>query len=428
MKICDLTQSYTASSGGVRTYIETKKQYISQKTDYSHVLIIPGASNHSFEVNQFSVHTIKSPLVPKCEPYRFIFNLVRVYSILKAEQPDVIELGSGYILPWIAFFYRFRHGCSVVSFYHTDYPTAYLRQFFTKLLGSKAGIWAEKIGQQYVRLVYRKFDATITASHLFREKLRQLKIPRICYLPLGVETDIFNPQNRTNSLRRKLGLSPQSILLLYVGRLDQEKRVHILMEAFQQIPRPHHFHLLLIGDGPMKEQLVKDAANNSRIKILPYEKNRKMLARFFASADIYITAGPHETFGLCVLEAQASGLPVIGVNAGALRERVSPAVGLLGSVDSSSEMTQNILKLSKLNFRKLGKNARWLTEQNYSWERIFTQLFELYERHSLKQKKSQPIFSPYCIKPINQHLRLHHTSEADKYGNRKEKFSLTDQL
>jgi alpha-1,6-mannosyltransferase len=428
MKICDLTQSYTASSGGVRTYIEAKKKFIQKKTNHSHLLIVPGAADQTLQTGRSVVYEIKAPRIPGCAPYRFILNLFKVYSILKAEKPDVIELGSGYILPWVAFIYRFRHECAVISFYHTDYPTAYLRPVVTRFFGHRAGIFAEKLGQQYVRLVYKKFKVTLTASQRLKEKLDWLKISQVHYLPLGVETRIFHPGKRNSSLRQKLGLTRQNILLLYVGRLDPEKRVHIILEAFRQIPAPHPFHLLCIGDGPLKNQLIENTSSNPRIKILPYENNRKKLSEFFASADIYITAGPHETFGLCVLEAQSSGLPVIGVRAGALLERVPETVGLLGSVDSPSEMTQNILKLSQLNYRKLGRNARWFTEQNYSWDQIFAHLLQLYEQQCSTEKNKQPMFLPYTFCFNNPKIEFHLTSEANRHGNRNEKFPLRDQL
>lgn len=422
MKICDLTQSYTDSSGGVRTYIEAKKNFIRKKKSDAHVLIIPGARHRKETNGRFSVYEIKAPLIPGCEPYRFIINLVKVYSILKQERPDVIELGSGYILPWVAFIYRFWHKCAIVSFYHTDYPSAYLKPAASRWLGDRAGILAEKLGYFYVSLVYKRFEMTFTASNQLKAQLEAYHIPRVHYLPLGVETEMFHPARRNIHFRRKLGLSRKDILLLYVGRMDQEKRVHLILEAFQQIPAPHSFHLLCVGDGPLKQALSEASACEPKIKMLPFEKNRKKLAEIFASADMYITAGPHETFGLCVLEAQSSGLPVIGVKAGALPERVPENVGVLGPVDSPSEMALNIIKLSQINYLKLGRNARWLTEQHYAWDQIFAQLFQFYARQSAAHEPQQRIL-PYLLSFTNPRRKMHLSSRAKKYGNWKEKFT-----
>jgi alpha-1,6-mannosyltransferase len=196
----------------------------------------------------------------------------------------------------------------------------------------------------------------------------------------------------------------------------------VILEAFKQIPAPHSFYFLCVGDGPMKHELMQAIAGEPQIKMLPFEKNRKKLAEIFASADMYITAGPHETFGLCVLEAQSSGLPVIGVQAGALPERVPENVGLLGPVDSPSEMALNILILSKMNYLKLGRNARRLTEQNYAWDQIFAQLFQFYARHSAAHDQRRRMLSN-ILSFNNPRRKMHLSSRVNDYGNWKEKFT-----
>ena len=88
-----------------------------------------------------------------------------------------------------------------------------------------------------------------------------------------------------------------------------------------------------------------------------YVNSRKRLSKILASADIYVTAGPHETFGLSIIEAQASGLPVVGVQAGALTERVTEATGILGPVDSPADMAMNLLELSEQLSYRLNADA-----------------------------------------------------------------------
>jgi alpha-1,6-mannosyltransferase len=122
------------------------------------------------------------------------------------------------------------------------------------------------------------------------------------------------------------------------------------------------------------------ASSTDRIVLLPYQSDRHELARVLASADIYLTAGPHETFALSVVEAQASGLPVIGVRAGALLERVPESVGLLGEVDSAAAMAENIVMLSSNGLRAKGRQARRVIERTLTWESSISRLLETYER------------------------------------------------
>jgi len=389
MKICDLTQSYTANSGGVRTYIDAKRNYIQEKTNYQQILIVPGASDSVIQNDRLKTYHVKAPLIPKCEPYRFIYRLDKVFSILKTEQPDIIELGSAYTLPWAAFAFRRIHHCAVFGFYHTDFPTAYIKPTFTQKFGEKWGRRFEKYAKFYARLVYQKCNGTITASHIFEDKLKQFKIHNLKYLPLGIDAQAFHPRKRDAEFRKQLGLTDSDILLLYVGRFDSEKRIWVILDAFEKLPQPHHYSLMLVGDGPLRTSLMAKFAQNPRVHIFPYENHREKLARIFASADIYVTAGPHETFGLCVLEAQACGLPVVGVNAGALIERVSASVGRLGAVDSADEMAMNIHTIAQNGFYEKGKAARELVEAEYSWEKVFEQLFQYYRQiYHLTQKKN----------------------------------------
>jgi alpha-1,6-mannosyltransferase len=97
-----------------------------------------------------------------------------------------------------------------------------------------------------------------------------------------------------------------------------------------------------------------------------------------ASADVYVTAGPHETFALSVIEAQASGLPVVGVDAGALRERVPEELGYLGPVDDARAMAVNIV-LAAADRAAIGARARRYVEQHFGWDSTFRRLISQYE-------------------------------------------------
>ncbi|MBN1294884.1 MAG: glycosyltransferase, partial [Candidatus Latescibacteria bacterium] len=176
--------------------------------------------------------------------------------------------------------------------------------------------------------------------------------------------------------RENLGIKKDDLFLIYAGRLDVEKRVSFLVEAFNKLPNNISAMLVLIGDGPLKDSI--QSSGNGKIIVLPYVTDKPELARILDSADIYVTAGPFETFGLSVLEAQASGLPVVGVKAGALIERVPQSVGLLGDKDSPEEMTANIVQLAQGNYKNMGYHARKMVESEFTWTRTFENILQLY--------------------------------------------------
>jgi alpha-1,6-mannosyltransferase len=169
MKICDITQFYNSSSGGIRTYIDMKRKYIKEETDWEHLLIIPGEEDSIYCQPKASTLQIAAPLVPAGTHYRFIVRLDKVISILKVERPDIIELGCPYILPWAAFFYRGRFHCAVIGCYHTDFPTAYVEPIIAKIMGNDWAQKAKHLASLYLRLVYNKCDMTFTSSKIFQK-------------------------------------------------------------------------------------------------------------------------------------------------------------------------------------------------------------------------------------------------------------------
>ena len=379
MKICDLTQAYTPKSGGIRTYIHEKQKYIEKYTSDQHLLIVPGEQDAVTRSGGFTIYTIKAPYISGCEPYRFTFRMDKVYAILQREKPDIIELGSPYIMPYPALLYRRTHNCALVGFYHTDFPTAYSEQMITRLAGAGWGRAAKRLSEWYAHQVYNRMDYTVTASKTLRNKLTKMGIERTVLVPLGVDLEQFHPSKRDLQIRKSLGIRDEQVLLIYSGRLDSEKRIDVILKAFEKTCHLYDGALLIVGQGPLMNMVVEYSGRHSRIHYIPYIYDKKTLAEILASADVYVTAGPHETFGLSIIEAQASGLPVLGVRAGALLERVDSSVGVLVEPGSVEEMARNMFELSTNGFREKGRRARILVEQEFSWTKSFKQLYRLYE-------------------------------------------------
>jgi len=144
------------------------------------------------------------------------------------------------------------------------------------------------------------------------------------------------------------------------------------VEAFRALPRELGAKLVLIGEGPLKDEFA--AMADERIIMPGYLQDRGALARWLASADIYVSGMADETFGVSIVEAQASGLPVVGVAAGAMLDRVSEATGRLGPVGDSAAMARNILDVWDGDRRTMGERARAEALQ-FSWDRSMEDLF-----------------------------------------------------
>ena len=343
--LCDVTQSWSAVGGGVGTYLRHKRQHILDNTPHRHLLIVPGAVDDVIEDGRTITATVASPRVPGSPNYRLLLRSGKVRRLLARFKPDLIECQDAYNLPWAAISHARRHpGTALVAAYMTDFPTVYVERPFAKLGGERLARAASRLCYWYCGKLYRKFNLVYALSENGgAAKLRDLGLDPVEVVPLGVELGEFSPERRDPGLRRKLGVADDAPLLIYAGRLDGEKRAQTVVDAFALLPESLGAHLVLLGDGPLREQFL--GLGQARLHAPGYVRGRPELARWLASADLYVSGMADETFGISIIEAQASGLPVVGVAAGAMVDRVDRTIGRLGPVDDSVAMAANILDL-----------------------------------------------------------------------------------
>ena len=390
----DLTQSWSDVGGGVGTYLRHKRRHILEQTPHRHLMILPGPKDvvevetHGRAITVF----IASPKIPGSPHYRFMLRNGAVREALAAHRPDLIECQDAYNLPWAAIgFARRNPGTALVAAYCTDFPTVYVDRPFSKLLGAAVGGAASRLCYRYCGSLYRQFDAVYAMSENGgAAKLRALGVPQVDVVPLGVELGEFSPAKRDPGLRRRLGLADAQPLLIYVGRLDSEKKPDVVVEAFRALPQSLGAALLMLGDGPYREEFQGLAGE--RIFAPGYCRDRGDLARWLASADLYVSAMADETFGISIIEAQASGLPVVGVASGAMVDRVPPGLGLVGAVGDAAAMARNIVEVLGGDMQLMGEQARAHALQ-FSWDQSMERLFaHVYRNASLRaaERLGQP--------------------------------------
>ena len=371
---CDLTQSWSEVGGGVRTYLLHKRRHILQSTPHRHLMIVPGARDEVIEDERAITVTIASPRVPGSPNYRLLLRSGAVKRTLEHYRPDLIECQDAYNLPWAAIAHRRRFpATALVAAYMTDFPTVYVVRPFAKFVTGPVARTLGRVCYSYCGLLYRRFDAVYAVSENGgAAKLRAYGIPDVEVVPLGVELGEFGPNRRDPNLRRKLGLADDQPLLIYAGRLDGEKKPDLVAQAFQRLPQALGARLALIGEGPLRAEIA--ALKDPRIIMPGYVRDRAELARWLASADIYVSGMADETFGISIIEAQASGLPVVGVAAGAMIDRVSDSVGRLGPVGNRAAMARNILAVWDGDRAAMARSARDHALQ-FSWDKSMEALF-----------------------------------------------------
>jgi alpha-1,6-mannosyltransferase len=380
--LCDLTQSYAPhGGGGIGTYLREKQRYVLDHTTHRLLQIVPGPEDRIVEQGRHIWVEVGADQVRGSPNYRFIMRTSVVREVLERYRPDLIESQCPWVLPWTAINYAkaFPH-TALVAGYHTDFPEAHIYRVGSSLFGSFVARGLRRLATGYAQLTYREFDRVYTLSTVMAQALDEYGIAHVDVLSLGVDTDLFHPQRRDPAWRDSLGLKARGPLLVYAGRLDNEKRAYRLLEMFKRLPSSLDAGLVLIGDGKLRDTL-EEHSRGWQVAFPGYISDRAQLAQSLASADIYVSAMADETFGISVIEAQASGLPIVGVASGAMPERVPAGTGVLVPVDDSEAMAKAVVAVWRGNHRQMGQAARCHVAGRYEWRQTFEALLgEVYPK------------------------------------------------
>ncbi|MDI2591635.1 glycosyltransferase family 1 protein [Pseudomonas sp. 681] len=354
--IADITMFYAPASGGVRTYLDAKHRRLGVKPGIRHSLLIPGP--HPSE--QDGVYEVPAPALPFGKGYRFPLRLAPWRNVLHDLQPDLIEVGDPYLTAWAALDARRQLDVPVIGFYHSDLPL---------LAGNRMGHWVTPNVEAYVSRLYGNFDRVLAPSQVMADKLIGLGVRNVYVQPLGVDLQTFNPDARDPGLRAELGINDDTRLLIFAGRGSKEKNLPVLLSCMKRLG--HRYHLLLVGSS-MPNQVPRN------VTVIDEFCSATQVARLMASADALLHAGDQETFGLVILEAMASGIPVVAVAAGAFTEIVTDQCGLLCTPDNPLAMANAVRELFSQGSTHRGQQARRHVEQHYSWDTVVNSLLGHY--------------------------------------------------
>jgi len=362
MHIVDATLFFSPTSGGVKRYLLAKHEWMRNHTSWRHSIVVPG--EHSTH-EPGDVSTVEGRLVPGAFNYRLPLNPLRWSRAIDALEPDLIEVGDAFHPAWAASCVANRRGIPLIGFYHSNFP---------ELAGRRLGSAIQKLIEWYVRLTYQRCEQVLAPSHYMCAYLHDLGISHATHQPLGVDVETFSPLRRSNRLRAELGLPADTRLLVFAGRFSAEKNIPVLLETFSLLGAPYHL-LLIGGDG---------SGRTGNITRLPYCRDNRVLAGYLASADAFVHAGMHETFGLVILEALACGRPVAAMRAGAVPELLDPSMGVLAEphhepARAAENLAAAIAALYGRDLDALGNAARAHVLGNFSWNRAFQGLMARYQ-------------------------------------------------
>ncbi|MCX8076250.1 MAG: glycosyltransferase [Aquificaceae bacterium] len=368
MKLIDITPYFHKKSGGIKRYILEKIKFFRDK-DVQHVLIIPGKHRRTYYMDSTKVYEISSFPLPMTGGYRFFSSFSEIKEILYRESPDVVELGGTY-QPITAL----KSESYLLSvFYHSDIRTE------LTLLPAPQRL-KRTLTERIVKNKLSKANLIITPSVAQEEFLRSYHVENVITVNLGVDTQVFNPQRRNPYFNRILGVKENTIKLLYVGRLSPEKNINFLLEFFRHLD-PTLFHLVVVGDGPLRKKVEKVACKLPNLTYLGYIQKQEELAEVYASCDIYLNASSGETYGLSFLEAQACGCLVVALDLGL---ETQPFREFLAKELSLEAFYSALMKACDALEPSTKQRVSSYISERFSWEATFDRLLDVYSQFLLR--------------------------------------------
>jgi len=244
--------------------------------------------------------------------------------------------------------------------------------------------------QRYLTWFHNSTDVTCVPSQYTEQALRGFGVTcPLVVVGRGVDTAKFSPKHRSQQLRQQWGVDADTRVMLYVGRLSPEKEIDVLIKAFHAWQRQQgaNTKFVIVGDGPDRIRLSKLA--RSEDIIFTGSLSGKNLSAAYASADVFAFASQADTFGNVVLEAIASGLPVIAYDYVCAHQHVKHGVtGWLSPLGQTADLTQSICHLPALpELRQMGILASE-TVQETSWQFPVQQL-----EQALYQVAKEPLMN-----------------------------------
>ncbi len=217
----------------------------------------------------------------------------------------------------------------IVTVYATDLP-AYARSYHTGRIG-------ESICWRRLRKIHNAADRNLAPCTATAAELDANGIERVWIWARGVDSVRFDPAKRSEALRA--GLAPNGELLVgYVGRLAAEKRVDLLSEV-AKLPG---VRLVIVGSGPAEAAIRRAVPNAEYLG----QRGGEDLATIYASLDVFVHSGPHDTFGQTLQEAAASALPVVAPAVGGPLDLVREGItGFLVKPNDATAMAEAVAKL-----------------------------------------------------------------------------------
>lgn len=338
MRIVYLTQSYPPMISGAALFAQQVAEAMAQ---HGHQVLVIAASDRDdpylLENGNLTVLRLQSIHNPMRVGQRFLFCPRReVMKALHDFHPEVIHAHEPLQMGLLGLEYAKRAHIPITLTIHQ------LPSFVASYLPNLFKAHAETVLWAYARWLAQKFTSIITPTQTISTLVSEMTGLQTNTIGYGMDLRTFHPLlscDEDIAIRQKWNLPPSVPILLHVGRLDTDKRVERVIHAAAQTLTQSNAHLLIIGDGTQKPALIKlcnSLGISDRVNFPGYISKEAGLPEIYRIASFFITASEIETQGIVLLEAAASGLPIVAVRATCIPEIVHQ--GMNGYLAESADL------------------------------------------------------------------------------------------
>jgi len=388
MKIGFFTDLYLPSGSGVETSIETFRKSLEEigQEVYIFAPFSRAFKDTNPRVFRFrSLKIIKKPEIRLASPFLPVnsFDFLKKTKNLKL---NIVHVHTPFTLGILGKYVASRQKIPILYTHHTqyaDYAKFYLKgKILFSILAQALTVWFSNIS-----------DGIIAPSYKIKKLLKKWGVKKNIYvLPTGIDTNIFKKlAGEKRILKEYLEIPRKTKLLLFAGRIGKEKNIEFLLNTFKEILMRSKIaiNLLIVGDGPYLEELRRISRH---LKIDSFVKFTgsvlyKDIPKYYQAADIFVFSSLTDTQGIVILEAMASGLPVVALKDDAfLKIIINNKNGFLIEHRKRNKKEQKIfaqkvltLLNNKILYKKFSSNA-CKTTRYFSKEKQAEKLLNIYQK------------------------------------------------
>lgn len=312
MRVTLVTETYFPQVNGVSRTLGKLVDHLRRSGDRVQLIQPEYAGDESISRDAVAVPAVAMPF------YREVLLPLPTFGdvshALDDFEPDLVHIATEATLGLGVLLHALRRRLPVVSSFHTNFDQ-YSAHY-------RVG-WASGVIWRYLRWFHNRTQETYVPSKTTIDDLKQRGFERLALWPRGVDGSLFRPDRPGRErLRAAWGAGRDDVIVAYVSRIAPEKNVAYLAEAFAGLARRYGgARFLFVGDGPERQALEERFAGGGRAIFAGY-RGGEDLADHYAAADVFAFSSLTETFGNVILEAMASGLPVVALAAGGVADTV----------------------------------------------------------------------------------------------------------